>query len=53
MPSVIWGAIMEEEDLSKIKDVLGGILTMEQSDRLVKRIEDINADGKIMKQWRP
>ena len=49
--SVIWGAIMNEEDISKILDVLGGTLTMEQSERLAKRIEDINDDNKIIKQW--
>ena len=49
--SVIWASIMNEEDISKIRSRLRGILTMEQIDRLSKRIEDVNDDEKVMKQW--
>ena len=49
--SVIWASIMNEEDISKIRSRLRGILTMEQIDRLSKRIEDVNDDEKVIKEW--
>lgn len=47
----IWASIMNEKDISKIRDILGGVLTMEEIDRLTKRIKDVNDDTKIMKEW--
>ena len=50
--AVRWGAILLEEDIDKISHILGDdMLTMEEKERLLKTIEDVNDDETIMTEW--
>lgn len=50
--AVRWGAILLEEDIDKISQILGDdILTMEEKERLFKTIEDVNDDDNVMQEW--
>lgn len=50
--AVRWGAILLEEDIDKISQILGDdILTMEEKERLFKTIEDVNNDDTIIEEW--
>lgn len=46
-----WGAIFIENDVSKIINILGDALTMEQKERLSKKIEEVNDSDRVLKDW--
>ena len=50
--AVRWGAILLEEDINKISQILGDdLLTMEEKESLLKTIEDVNDDETVMQEW--
>lgn len=49
--SARWGAIFIENDVSKIISILGDALTMEQKERLSKKIEEVNESDRVLKDW--
>ncbi len=50
--AVRWGAILLESDMNKISQILGDdMLTMEEKERLLNTIEDVNNDDIVMQQW--
>ena len=50
--AVRWGAILLEEDIDKISQILGDdLLTMEEKESLLKTIEEVNDDKTIMQEW--
>ena len=49
---VRWGAILLEENIDKISQILGDdMLSMEEKERLLQTIEDVNNDKEIVKAW--
>ena len=50
--AVRWGTILLEENIDKISQLLGDdMLSMEEKDRFLKTIEDVNNDETIMQEW--
>lgn len=50
--AVRWGAILLEEDIDKISQILGDeLLTMEEKESLLKTIEEVNDDKTVMQEW--
>ena len=50
--TVRWGAILLEEDIYKISHILGDdMLSMEEKERLLKTIEDVNNDETVIQEW--
>ena len=50
--AVRWSAILVESEIANIVKILGDdILSMEEKDRLVETIKDVNNDKKILKKW--
>ena len=50
--AVRWSAILVESEIDNIVKILGDdILSMEEKDRLVETIKDVNNDKKILKKW--
>ena len=50
--AVRWGAILLEEDIDKISQIIGDdLLTMEEKERLIKTIEEVNNDKEIITEW--
>ena len=50
--AVRWGAILLEEDINKISQILGDdLLTMEEKESLLKTIEEVNDDETVMQEW--
>lgn len=50
--TVRWGAILLEENIDKISQLLGDdMLSMEEKESLLKTIEDVNNDETIMQEW--
>ena len=49
---VRWGTILLEKDIDKISQILGDdMLSMEEKERLLQTIEDVNDDEEIVKAW--
>ena len=53
LPNVVrWDAILLEESIDKISNILGDdMLTMEEKERFINTIEDVNNDETIMTEW--
>ena len=50
--AVRWGAILLEENIDKISQILGDdILTMEEKENLLKTIEEVNNDKIVIQEW--
>ncbi len=50
--SVRWGAIMKEESLDKISEILGeDMLSMEEKERFINTIRELNNDEKFLDDW--
>ena len=50
--AVRWGAILLEEDIDKISQLLGDdMLSMEEKENFLKTIENVNNDEVIMQEW--
>ena len=50
--AVRWGAILLEEDIDKISQIIGDdLLTMEEKESLIKTIEEVNNDKEIITEW--
>lgn len=50
--SVRWGAILKEENIKKISDILGeDMLSMEEKEKFLDSIEEINNDKSILDDW--
>lgn len=53
LPSAVrWGAILLEENIDKISQILGDdLLAMEEKESLLKTIEEVNDDKTVMQEW--
>lgn len=50
--AVRWGAILLEENIDKISQILGDdLLAMEEKESLLKTIEEVNDDKTVMQEW--
>ena len=50
--AVRWGAILIETEIDNIAKILGDdMLNMEDKDRLIKTIEEVNDDEQVLKEW--
>lgn len=50
--SVRWGALLKEENIDKISDILGkDMLSMEEKERFLDTIREVNDDEKILNDW--
>ena len=50
--AVRWGAILLEENIDKISQILGDdLLAMEDKKSLLKTIEEVNDDKTVMQEW--
>ena len=50
--AVRWGAIMIEEDIEKISEVLGeDMLSMEDKERFIETIREVNEDERLLNDW--
>ena len=49
--AVRWSAILVESEIANIVKILGDMLSMEEKERLVETIKDVNNDKKVLKKW--
>lgn len=50
--AVRWGAILKEENIDKISNILGeDMLNMEEKERFLETIEEVNNDTSILNDW--
>jgi len=50
--AVRWGAILIETEIDNIAKILGDdILSMEEKNRLIKTIEEVNDNEQVLKEW--
>ena len=50
--AVRWGAILKEENIKKISDILGeDMLSMEEKEKFLDSIEEVNDDKNILDDW--